>query len=146
MTFASAFGPENGTAYRISKSLATTFAGRAVVEGLKSVFDVEEYAAEGHCTAIVRAEPHPIINTNWTRAHGLRADVEVGIFDVTWEGLSLTVAHAEWLEGFRERECRWFVAAETKEIAERFAKAVCAFCNEPRRAVLAFRGGCWRKD
>jgi ATP-dependent 26S proteasome regulatory subunit len=64
---------------------------------------------------------------------------------VKWQGTALVVARAEWPEGYRRCTRHW-VAAETRETAEAFTNEVCAYCNEPRRAVLAFRGGCWRKD
>ncbi len=146
MNLADAFGPENGTAYRLSQALRSVFDERPVVEGLAEVFDVEEFAEGGRCTAVLRSTPHPMLDARWGRAHGLQAHVDIGVFDVTWEGHALVVARAEWPEGFRGHVRRWFVAGETRAIAEDFANAACAYCNEPRDAVLAFRGGCWRKD
>jgi AAA+ superfamily predicted ATPase len=142
--FASVFGPENGTSYRLSASVAAAFPGRSVIE-IGDVFDLEEYAGAGGCEAIRQATPHPEVFTTWRRKYGLVPTVKVGVFDVRWERQTLVVAHATWPEGYRTRE-RSFVVSEDRSLAERFATAVAEFCNQPRETVLAFRGGCWRKD
>jgi ATP-dependent 26S proteasome regulatory subunit len=68
-----------------------------------------------------------------------------GVFDVRWEGQDFVVAHAKWPEGYRQHEC-WYVVGGDRGAVETFTNAVCEFCNEPRHAVLAFRGGCWQRD
>ncbi len=140
----SSLGPENGTSYRVSRALASAFAERAVIE-IPDGFDLEEYASEGECEAVVRSTPHPELHTHWRRGHGLSASVAIGTWDVRWKGHALVVARAGWPERYSSTE-RWFVIGEDREVAAAFTSAVCELCNQPRRAVLAFRGGCWQRD
>jgi SpoVK/Ycf46/Vps4 family AAA+-type ATPase len=36
--------------------------------------------------------------------------------------------------------------ADSEKVARAFAQDVCAFCNDPRRSVLLYSGGCWSKS
>jgi hypothetical protein len=142
--FASAFGPENGTSYRMSRAIAAAFPDHAVVE-IVETFDVEEYARAGECEVTARRSPHAEIGSAWRRNHGLSHDLATGFFDVRWKGHDLVVAHARWPEGYRTSDC-WYIVGVERAVVEAFTEAACAHCNEPRDAVLAFRGGCWSKD
>ncbi len=142
--FSAALGPENGTSYRVSRAIASAFPERAVVE-VHDGFDLEEYAREGECTVVLRTSPHAEVRSGWRRGHALWSSVSVGVWDVQWKQQTLIVAHARWVERFSEAE-RWYVVAEEREVAAAFTSAVCELCNQPRRAVLAFRGGCWQAD
>jgi len=142
--FASALGPETGTSYRLSRAIAAEFPDRAVVEP-SAPFDLEEAAAEGLCEAVPRPVPHPEVRTSWRRAHGLSKALAIGLWDVKWGAHALVVARAEWPERYSTTE-RYYVVADDRGLAEAFTRAVCELCNEPRRAVLAFRGGCWQRD
>lgn len=144
--FETALGPEAGTTYRLSRALALELRGKAVIEGLSGTFDLEEYRAAGKCTVDARATPHPVTETEWSRTRGLSSYPRVGIFDVSWNGRQLVVARAEWPEGFRGTMSRHWVAADDRGVAEEFAHAVHAYCNEPHEAVLTFAGGCWSKS
>lgn len=143
--FSSALGLENGTGYRLSRAIALHFAGKPVVEGLSSTFDLDELVAAGRCTRAYRSTPHSQIETEWTRSHGLTPETAIAIADVTWGEHSLAVARAEWKEGWDEK-VRHFVVADDRAVAERFAEEGAAYCNEPHDAVLTFAGGCWSKD
>jgi AAA+ superfamily predicted ATPase len=142
--FSTALGPENGTAYRLSRALAATFPERAVAE-ISDGFDLEEFVDAGQCESVTRKSPHAEVRTSWRRTHGLFAQLVTGVVDVRWKGHDLVVAHAKWPEGYRTTECSYAIG-DNREVVEAFVAAVCAFCNEPRNAVLAFRGGCWSKD
>jgi hypothetical protein len=143
--FAAALSPDQGTAYRMSRAIADAFAGKAIIEGLANTFDLDDYAAAGRCEARARASPHALLTVDWRRATGLHRSTELAVFDVTWEGHTLAVASARWRDGYSYTERHW-VIADDHDVAERFASAVCAYCNEPRDAILVFRGGCWSKS
>jgi hypothetical protein len=142
--FSLAFGPESGTTYRLSRAVATAFPGAVVLE-LNDGFNLAEFERRGRCEARHRTIPHAQVLTGWRRRFGLSHSVETGVFDVAWEGEDFVVVVAEWRESYRTQNRAWVVARE-RTLAERFAAAVCELCNEPHEAVLAFRGGCWRKD
>jgi ATPase family associated with various cellular activities (AAA) len=142
--FASAFGPEGGTAYRLSRAVRERFPSKAIVEGLHG-FNLDEFAGAGRCEARTVTEPHAHIETEWSRSHGLSTSTQTAMFDVTWREHALTVVRATWPEGYQHPSSYWVVADE-RAVAERFATDVCAFCNDPRETVLTFRGGCWSKN
>lgn len=144
--FSNALGPENGVTYRLSRAVADAFPGKAIVEGLSSVFDVGEYARAGHCTLEPEAMPHIQSTTEWSRAHGLFTSLKTGIRRVGWQGQMLWVAKATWPEGYSGNKNRHWVIADDQATAERFANEVCAWCNDPRQSVLVYKGGCWSKD
>jgi hypothetical protein len=143
--FRTAFGPESGTGYRLSRALASAFRGKAIVEGLSDPFDLDEYATAGKCVVKHRISPHGFIATDWSRSHGLSRSTETAVADVTWEGDEVVVARARWSEGWSTKVRHW-VIADDEALARRFADAVSAYCNEPHDAVLTFAGGCWSKS
>lgn len=142
--FDRALGPEGGTGYRLSAAIARMFPGQHIVS-IGDPFDIEDFASEGHCTATPRSALHAEVETSWRRTHPLWRSIKNGAYDVTWEGGSFVVVKAKWPEGYRSREATFVVGAD-KESAEALVNAVCAYCNHPRDSVLAFRGGCWRRD
>lgn len=142
--FAAALGPENGTSYRMSRAVASAFPDKALVE-ISDTFDLEQYAGDRLCEATLRSSPYAAESSWWRRAHGISRSVSLGVWDVKWNDHDLVVVRASWPERFNETS-RYYVVAETRQIVEDFTAAVCAYCNEPRRAVLAFRGGCWQRD
>ncbi len=144
--FATAFGPEAGTSYRLSRALARELHGKAIIEGLSSLFDLEEFRAAGKCTIALRKTPHALVETEWSRSHGLSTHAKTAIYDVSWNDQELVVACARWPEGFSSTRTRHWVAADQRAVAEEFAHAVSAYCNEPHEAVLTFAGGCWSKS
>ncbi|MBX3207162.1 MAG: ATP-binding protein [Labilithrix sp.] len=142
--FANALGPENGTSYRVSRAVATAFPDKVAVE-LSETFDLEDYAEARLCEASLRSSPHAVESSHWRRAYGLSRNVSLGVWDVKWSDHDLVVVRAAWPDRYTE-VTRYYILAETRAIAEGFGAAVCAYCNEPHRTVLAFRGGCWRRD
>jgi hypothetical protein len=142
--FGEAFGPEAGTAYRLSGAVARMFPGKHVIE-IGDPFEIDEFASGGQCTAKPRTTPHAAIATTWRRTQPLWTAVANGAYDVTWKNTSFVVVTAKWPEGYRSRDTS-FVVGPDRATTEELVDAVCAYCNHPQESVLAFRGGCWRKD
>jgi hypothetical protein len=140
--FAGAYGAENGAGHRLSRAIARAFPGKAIVEGLKSPFDVEEAARAGLCA--IEPRPTSEIHVQWSRAHGLTPSAVNAVFDVAWKGRAVVVVHASWREMF-DTVHRNFVIADDPRVAEELAAAVSAYCNDPHDAILVFNGGCWSK-
>ncbi len=145
VSFVTTLGPENGTSYRVSHAIATAFAGRAVVQVSDQSFDLEGFASEGHCTSNIRPSPHAEVHTHWTRRHGLSSSVSIGLWDVGWRGHSIVVGRATWPLGYSTAR-HHFVIADDQDVASAFTRLVSEWTNEPRHAVLTFRGGCWEHD
>jgi hypothetical protein len=132
--------------YRLGAALREAFPTRALLETEDGDFDVFRFRRDGHCTLDWSDEVHCQRTTDWRReephlsSHGRSAWSRV-----RWEGHELDVVRAEWHEGYN-RVHRFWIVAETREVAEGFFSAVCAWCHFPRQELLVFNGGCWSKS
>lgn len=158
--------------YHVSKHLKTLFPDKAFIEGRDGLFNVEEYAHAQHCTLEQKAAFHTQMLTRWVGpetgiADWTRTVMRIGTipslatsgwaehevvnraknawFKVEWQGAMLDVIIIHWVEGMNTVYHYW-ILADTKEIAENFLVAVCAWNVEIRGEVLVFDGGCWQKD
>ena len=157
-------------AYRIGRGLRAVWPDLHLVEGNDSTFDLDGFAAAGHCTRTPCADVHlqmhtawnapflvePEVNDSWTppyvaKAGPKRGDGSLsrstanGVYDVRWEGQELVVAVAAWSEGTCNHVHFWVLARE-RERAEAFLVAVCRFGHAPRQEILVINGDRWKKD
>src|SRR5450432_535030 len=133
--FDGAFDPVSGVGWRLGRLVADIHPGKYVLDGVGSPFDLEDFAAEsGRCTITLDRERHAQLHTSWRRKHGLHTSVVNGVYHVAWEGHALRVVVAQWRAGY-ETVSVSLVVADDEAIARKFAHEVCAFCNEPRKAV-----------
>jgi len=140
------FDPAAGNGWRLGRAVGERFPGKFVLDGIGRPFDVEMFARESGAARIARvASQHHEMSTSWSRAHGLHTSAENALFEVAWEGHTLHVVTASWPEGFSRKSVS-LVVADDEAIAREFTHEVCAFCNEPREAILRFTGGCWSHD
>lgn len=132
----------NATGYRLGRLTQALHPGKYVLDGVGSPFDLETFAREGQCEASLAPEAHAEIGTGWRRKHGLQSGVVNGAYDVRWSGQAFRVICATWRSGYDVHDVS-LVVGDTEGEVRAFTNAVCAYCNDPRRAVLCFRGGCW---
>ncbi|MBI5496813.1 MAG: ATP-binding protein [Deltaproteobacteria bacterium] len=144
--FERSFSPDAGIGWRLSRLVAELHPGRSVLDGVESPFDLQEFVAEGRCDAECASDVHAQMRTAWSRAHGLREGPVNAVYDVRWQGHLLRVVTAKWRAGLNDTHQYAIVVADSVDVARAFATAVSAFCNEPRRAVLVFKGGCWGRS
>jgi hypothetical protein len=138
--------PCSAIPYRIGAALSTAFPSRAVLETQDGDFDVWRFRRDGHCTLEWHGEVHAQRTTSWDRdPPHLSEHPHNGWMRVRWEGQIVDVVVAEWHEGY-SRTSRSWVVADTREVAERFFSAVCAWCHLPRGELLVFNGGCWSRS
>jgi hypothetical protein len=136
----------NAIPYRLGAALREAFPSRAVLETEDADFDVFRFRRDGHCTLDWSSEIHCQTTTHWQReAPHVSSRGRNAWARVRWEGHDLDVIRAEWHEGYNPAHCFW-VVAETRETAEAFFSAVCAWCHLPRQELLVFNGGCWSKS
>jgi ATP-dependent Zn protease len=64
-------------------------------------------------------------------------------FEVSWRGNAIDLILMDWEDGCCTR---YWVVAETKEVAEGFFSAVCGWKPELEGEVLVFEGGCWARS
>lgn len=164
--------PTSAIDYHVSQNLKTLFPDKAFIEGGDGLFNVEEYAQAQHCQLEQKVAIYNQVMTHWigpetgimdwTRSvmrpgnipslvTSRWAEREVlnraknAWFEVEWQGAMLDVIVMHWVEGMQPVYHYW-ILADTKEIAENFVVAVCAWNLEVRGEVLVFDGGCWQKD
>ena len=128
--------------WRLSRLVAAHHPGRAVIDGIHGPFDLMEFAGEEQCEAVLAAGAHAQMKTGWSRAHGLAIEPVNAVYDVRWRGHELRVVVASWREGYG-RESTYLVVADSEAVGREFVAVASAYCNDPRRAILAFNGECW---
>ena len=134
--------PGNAITYDVSERLAALFPDRAVIQTNASAFELEDYAAEGHCVLAARPEPHAQRVLEWYGPEdGLKERVHNAWLDVSWQGHDLEVVVVSC-----DDQRHWFILAEAEPLARRFVDAVCAWGMEVRDEVLVFEHGRWAKS
>jgi hypothetical protein len=138
--------PHDMIAYSVSRKLAAHFDDRVMIEGEELAFDPVEFARAGRCEIVGEPRVHNQTCVDWRGARRpLRARTENAWLNVLWEGHLLDVVLITWTdEGYRTRF--FWIAAESREVAEGYLRAVCEYCSEAHGEVLVFEGGQWYKD
>ena len=157
-------------AYRVGRALRAARPNLALVEGDDTTFDLDGFAAAGHCTCAPFESPHLQLHTRWnapflvdpkfedawtapytargatTRGDGsLVRSTSNGAYGVRWQGRDLVAVVATWSEGTCNHRHFWILAPE-RDTAEAFLVAVCRFGHAPRQEVLVINGERWKKD
>ena len=140
--FEQSLDPTSAIGWRLTRLVAELHPGKHVGGAIEGPFDIEDFFTEGQCEASPSPGFHAELHTQWRRKHGLTESLLNGAYDVRWKGKSFRVVVARWREGYGEKRVQITVGDDEASVDE-FVASVCAYCNEPRRAVLCFRGGCW---
>src|SRR5579875_2203021 len=84
--------PGNVIGYDVSERLCALHLDRALVECDSGIFDLEDYAAAGHCTMTPTSAPHAQLVMSWYGTEeGLKERVQNAWLDVSWRGHRLDV-------------------------------------------------------
>jgi hypothetical protein len=138
--------PASAIPYRMGAALEAGLDGKAVVETEDADFDVWRFRRDGHCTLEWHEHAHPQRTLDWRREPPhLSERPHNAWMRVRWEGHAIDVVRTEWQEGYSQRHRFWIVDG-TREVADAFFSAVCAWCHLPRNELLVFNGGCWSRS
>ena len=138
--------PVTAIAYRIGRAVKELRKDQHVLETQHEVFDLYEFAGDGHCELQSKPDLHQQIQSLWhTPQEALYREALNTWFDVSWQGHKLEVVTASWNENFQRPAIHW-VIAESQQIAESFVIALCDWCSEVRGEVLVYTGSCWSKS
>ena len=161
--------------YHVSQSLKQLFPEKAYIEVEGGYFDVESYASAQHCLLTPKTFIHNQTMTYWLEPgpevmhHGGHAPQVMQLggaqlrthhshqseepakpeqetmdrfqnawLEVQWQGATLDVLCLN--------RARYWILADTQEIARAFFVAVCKWNTELHSEVLVFDGGSWYKD
>ena len=136
--------PVAAIAYFVSSQLSRLYPDRCLLEGDERDFNLDQFAADGHCELTSRAEMHPQYQTGWEDGAPYRSTLAAW-YQVHWNGRSYEVMLARWNDGRCPTSYYWLLA-DNAEAAREFFCAVCAWNTEIRGEVLVFSGGGWDKD
>jgi len=138
--------PSDCIAYEVSRELERIYSDRALIEGVIFSFDLPGYARAEQCFVANETCVYNKSRTMFAESgRELQDEPENAWFNVLWRGHLLDVLFLTWHEeGYRERH-HWIIA-DTRQIAEDFLEAVCAWSSEVRGEILVFDGGYWHKD
>src|ERR1041384_6470187 len=89
--------PETALSYNVDRALAQAFPQQYCLSTNRGIFNVEEFAADGHCRIRVQQSPHPQIFTEW-RAKDYPFDLSLSNvwLDVEWEDERFTIVIMHW--------------------------------------------------
>jgi hypothetical protein len=134
--------PEAGR-YYLGRRLAELFPHRALIETHVRSFDVEVYAADGHCLVTDRRVPPGQRLTSWSAPTGQISHPAHHIWlEVRWGGERLDVIITSW-EDMRHA----VILAGDHDTADRFLAAVCRWNTKPREeTITVFAGDDWCSD
>jgi len=135
--------PPNAIAYNLSRRLAEVFPGRAIIEGDDCAFKLEDYAQANLCALDPETTIHNQFSTRWCNDRGVVSYATNVWFEVTWRGHALDVVVMFWQDLYLPR---FWIIAESREIAERFFASVCEWRPEIQGEVLVFEAGRWSKS
>ena len=147
--------------YHVSQSLKRLFPTRSCIEGDAGYFNIEGYATEGHCILTQKTSIHNQLTTYWFEPgpeamypvsaewhmhHGSPPEQETidkaknVWFEVQWQEAIIDVLMLTW-----GPSSRYWILADTQEIARAFFVAVSKWNGEIHSEVLVFDGH-WYKD
>lgn len=138
--------PNDTIAYTVSQRLADLFPNRAILEGSDSTFDLLEFSEAGKCEIVGDPGVYNQTSTEWCSARQeLDREIVNAWLQVLWNGHLMDVVYLTWTDsGYRTRF--FWVAAESRAIAERFIGEVCDWCALVHGEVLVYQDGDWEKD
>jgi hypothetical protein len=138
--------PPNYIPYYVSRRLAELYSEKAIIEGGGDAFGLELFVRSGQCSLIADTSIHHQVKSEWQGlGEELSHQAENGWFNVLWRDCLIDVLFISYIDdGYRSRQ-HW-ILADTKEVAEGFLRAVCAWNAEVRGEVLVYDGGCWSKS
>lgn len=136
----------NQISYYISQMMAKVNSDREIIEGSSHAFDLDAYVRAGLCSIARELSIHPQLSTDWEgRGCDLQRETENAWFNVLWQGHLIDVLFVSWSDDGCRTRYHW-IAAESREIAERFFLDVCNWATEVRGEILVFDGDYWLKN
>ncbi len=167
--------PQTAIEYHLSKQLAELFPDKGLIEGDIGNFDLQGYAAAGHCTLTGRTFTYNQTTTHWrgrepemmqwqymgihpnaiinglsmTQPSASETDTadmfKKAWLEVQWQGFELDVLVLLCNDGQFNMYHHW-ILADNQDIARSFLASVSKWSTEIRGEVLVFDNGHWYKD
>jgi hypothetical protein len=138
--------PKEAIFYAISQSLTRAFPGKFVLETESCSFAVERFAYDGLCSMEPEEGVHENSSVDYIPRHDLVYErAEHGFFRIEWEDQTLFLL-LTGIYGQYQRTKRWYLIADTEELAREFYLRVERWTTEVRGEVLVFQDGHWSKS
>src|SRR5438874_2351562 len=134
--------PGNTIGYHVSERLSILYPDKAVVESDDGDFELEAYARAQRCALAAKPVAYSEWMTYWLRPENeLQESAQNAWLEVSWQDECLDVLILQW-----DNQQRYYILAESRDLAERFFRAVCAWNTELHEEVLVFEHGRWSKN
>lgn len=144
--FAGPLSPtDSSTVVRMDTQVRLAARGRAVVP--TNDLNLEQATELGLCRRETLPDPQPILTLNWGGEDYdyLITSYEKAVFRVFWREHVLHVVQASW-ETSCGSQTRYWLIAETREVAEAFLLEVARRTNAPGESILVFHDGYWQRS
>ncbi|HKQ73225.1 MAG TPA: ATP-binding protein [Blastocatellia bacterium] len=136
--------PGNKIGYFVGEQLAKRYPDKYVLETSSLGFD--RFARAGHCSALRDSATFNQIESTW---HGpeftLMLRNQNAWVNVQWQNHELDIVQLEYSVSYCNQS-RFWVIADSREVAEAFYRAVCEWDHEVRQEILVFENGYWVKS
>src|SRR5262245_55531018 len=136
--------PGSKIGYFVGEQLAKSYPDNYVLE--TSSFGFERFARAGHCAAMHDPATFNQIETGWQGPEfELTQRNQNAWVNVQWQNHRLDVVQLQQSEGYCN-QTRFWIIADSREVAEAFYRAVCEWDHEVRQEILVFENGYWVKS
>lgn len=136
--------PGSKISYFIGEQLAKSYPDNYILE--TSTFGFERFADAGHCAAMRDPATFNQMETCWQGPEfALTLRNQNAWVNVEWQNHWLDVVQIQHSEGYCN-QTRFWIIAESREVAEAFYRAVREWDNEVRKEILVFENGYWVKS
>src|SRR5262245_28380677 len=136
--------PGSKISYSIGEQLAKSYPDNYILE--TPTFGFERFASAGHCEAMHDPATFNQIETGWQGPEfALTLRNQNAWVNVQWQNHWLDIVQIQYSEGYCN-QTRFWIIAESREVAEAFYRAVCEWDNEVRQEILVFENGYWVKS
>lgn len=136
---------DSATACRIEYEIVKAAGDYAVLT--VGHLDLEEYKELGFCELELKDDPPAIVVSRWggEDEDRLFEAYEQAHWQARWQGVVLHIVQASWQTGCGS-ENRYWVIADSEDVAEAFVLDVARKTNSPGESILVFHGGYWQRS
>ncbi len=134
--------PDEAVGYELSLKLSQMFPDKYILETDDYEFDIDEFVAQGHCSAELDRLSHVELKAAWNgRNLGATLSLRNGACNVHWQGHRLKVVKAAL-------DCAYqhYIIADQASIAKALLTAVFRAKNNVRGKILVFSRGVFGRD
>jgi hypothetical protein len=138
--------PGAALVYRVGEELAAHSCAKVIMKSSDWDFNVEEFAAAGHCALHPLSEHYADVDAEWQPDPGeIARSYDQAWYRIAWEGAEVEVLRLTFPSACGDQTVRWLIA-DSPDLAEAFFSAVCIWNSSVEETIMVFQDGYWQKS